>query len=66
MIHQFEEAAADIYVNATEGNVALIECQPPRGEPASITLFEVNSTTIDQSSSKCTIYSTSPQGFSSS
>ena len=46
------KASADVYINATEGNVAVVPCDPPSGEPFSITVFEVNSTTIDRSTGK--------------
>ena len=48
-IRQFEDedSAVDIHVNATEGNVALIPCNPPRGQPQVLTRFTVNGTTID-------------------
>ncbi len=51
MIYQFEDQN-DVYVNTTEGNIALIPCTPPRSDPPATVVFEVNSTTIDQSSSK--------------
>jgi len=42
----------DIYVNATEGNVALVPCNAPISEQASTTVFEVNNTVLDISNSR--------------
>ncbi len=49
VLHSFE-AQEDVEVSATEGNVAVLPCSPPGGNPTPVTVFQVNSTTIDQSS----------------
>ena len=46
------ERSADIYVNATEGNVASLPCMPPASEPPALTLFEVNTTIINRDTGK--------------
>ena len=42
----------DMVVTVTEGNTALIPCEPPGSRPDALTVFEINGTTIDQSNGK--------------
>lgn len=46
-------------VNATEGNVAVIPCTPPKGEPDPVVIFEYNGTTIDRNTDR---YKLMPSG----
>ena len=39
---KFAEGLKDQYVKSTEGNVAVIPCRPPTGNPPTVTEFEVN------------------------
>ncbi len=46
MLHSFS-SGDDVEVSATEGNVAVIPCDPPTGHPTPTVVFQVNSSSID-------------------
>ncbi|KAK2173688.1 hypothetical protein NP493_855g01006 [Ridgeia piscesae] len=49
---KFESDLKDLYVKSTEGNVAVIPCHPPTGNPPTLTAFEVNGSRIDLKSGR--------------
>ena len=55
VIHNFDDNIRDIHINVTEGNVALIPCNPPRGRPDSKTAFKIKDSVIERSTGQCDI-----------
>ena len=43
---KFEESLTDLYVKSTEGNVAVIPCRPPTGNPPTVTAFDINGSRV--------------------